>query len=672
MQFQDNILFFHYSELVPRIISESNYKKLQQRGNINVLGRGGNGREVLIEAHSLPFKFQELAKALVCGGLEFGEYYLKSQVAKWLPSVSEADKKVMDSYKIAIEKTDFSTGEIAKKDKEGLPAEAREKYILQSRWITLMINGYKKHKKELKSLQIDSIDTFRNVCIQIANSKGAGFKIESQVYLRRLLAKYQTEGISSLISKKYGNQTTRKVTDEVLQLLIDFYGSSKKPQTPEVCEWINATAEEMNWKGFPITETTVYNNLFKPEVEPVWYLARHGFESWKNKYEYTMLRFRPSLPNALWIGDDTKVNLYYKGENGVVAQLNVYAIVDAMSGYWLGWSFAENKKGLDVDVYTVRDAFAMATKRSGKKLPYQMQYDNDKANLFYDRLNTLHFPCMPNNGQSKYIENMFSQLQRYYMRHDEAFTGQNIQAVSKQSKINTEKVVPYASKEEAMKAQEMWFEIMNNTIVKRTGFTPKEMYWSVENSECKEFTNYDEREILWEWNDRLITYKREGLTMTHEGRKLYFEVSKNGLPDLGFISENIGREFKVKYNPKDLNTVALYTEDERYITDAVDVRKIAMAMQDHSEDERQVINERLGLKKQQKALMQQKQSTANEVTNAEGMVSRGHKYVSKHVLNQAESDLYAEGLTKPKKATAKEEDKAIDIEQEQRQRARRQ
>lgn len=629
-------------------------------------------RKDLYPYQDLSEKYKQLAKVLLFGGLEAGEYYLKSQVAKWLPSVSEADKKVMDSYKIAIEKTDFSTGEIAKKDKEGLPAEAREKYILQSRWITLMINGYKKHKKELKSLQIDSIDTFRNVCIQIANSKGAGFKIESQVYLRRLLAKYQTEGISSLISKKYGNQTTRKVTDEVLQLLIDFYGSSKKPQTPEVCEWINATAEEMNWKGFPITETTVYNNLFKPEVEPVWYLARHGFESWKNKYEYTMLRFRPSLPNALWIGDDTKVNLYYKGENGVVAQLNVYAIVDAMSGYWLGWSFAENKKGLDVDVHTVRDAFAMATKRSGKKLPYQMQYDNDKANLFYDRLNTLHFPCMPNNGQSKYIENMFSQLQRYYMRHDEAFTGQNIQAVSKQSKINTENVVPYASKEEAMKAQEMWFEIMNNTASKRTGFTPKEMYWSVENSECKEFTRYDEREILWEWNDRLITYKREGLTMIHEGRRLSFEVSINGTPDLGFISENIGREFKVKYNPKDLDTVALYTEDERYITDAVDVRKIAMAMQDHSEDERQVINERLALKKQQKALMQQKQSTANEVTNAESMVSRGHKYVSKHVLNQAESDLYAEGLTKPKKTTAKEEDRAIDIEQEQRERARRQ
>ena len=42
MRYQDNILYLYYDELVPELLSESNYKKLKANETITVIGRGGN------------------------------------------------------------------------------------------------------------------------------------------------------------------------------------------------------------------------------------------------------------------------------------------------------------------------------------------------------------------------------------------------------------------------------------------------------------------------------------------------------------------------------------------------------------------------------------------------------------------------------------------------------
>jgi hypothetical protein len=657
----DNILYFTYTELVPKVLTVSNYNKLRQRNNIVVSERGGNGREVLVDASSLPTKYKELAKELICGGLEFGEYWLKSQIANWLPPIPAKDKQAIEKFRITREKSDFTEGVIETVDKEGLPPEAKAKYILQARWILLMKEGYHWHKKDLKRLDITSVEQFRKLCLTIANSKEVLFKANNYAsFYRDKLKKYEQVGIVGLVNGRYGNPCARKITEISLQTLIDLYGVRTKPTTKKVTKAYNKIARAHGWDE--VVEQTVYNNLHTPEIVQVWTLGRHGYEVWKRDYQVMGTRFRATMPNALWIGDDTKVNLYYMDKNGLKAHLQVYAIVDSHSGYWLGRTYAESRKGVSVDAEDVKNAFADSVEKSGGFMPFQMLYDNDGANNFYERLNTLHFPCMPYNGKSKYIERMFKKLQEEFMADDEAFTGMNIQSKTDQSKrvhVKGNKMA-YANKEEAIKAQEMWFEIMNNTP-DSNGVTPKDKYFGTINDEARKMTEYDAFEILYEWNERPITMTAGGVKMIHNKRDLYYDIIKDGQTDVAFYEENVKRVFRIKYNPRDLSKIALYSLEDRFINVAVSKQLIAEAVQDYRPEERKKIDELLTNKKTQTANISKKLATAKQVSDADFIIGNdGYKHHEKSVINQAEADMYTN------RQEAQEVDEYLDIEKARR------
>lgn len=666
LQLINDILYFSYIELVPKVLTKTNYDWHKSKGNIIVVGRGGNGREVLIQADSLPRKYAELAKMLVCGGMEMGEYYLKSKIVNWLPLVPEKDKQAIFEYRIQKQLNDFETGEQSQVDKSGLPMSAIEMYMLEVRWILLMQEGYNRYKKELLTLDIRSKEQFRMLCISVAKSKGVKFGTNMVALRRDKIAKYEKQGIIGIISGKWGNKSAEKVSDECLQTLINLYGDRTKPSTKKVTKAYNNIATAQGWDT--VTEQTVFNNLQKPEIKQVWTLGRHGYEVWKRDYQYTASRFRATLPNALWIGDDTKVNLWYYDAKGVKASLQVYAIVDSHSGYWLGRAYAENKEGKSIQAEHVRNAFGDSVVKSGGYMPFQMLYDNDGANNFFERLNTVHFPCMPYNGQSKYIERMFKKVQEGFMADDPAFTGMNIQSKTDQSKRILADATPYSNKEEAIKASEFWFEVMNNTKDERTGLSSKEKYYSTLNEEARKMTDIDAFEILYEWNKDTITMTKNGFRMQHNKRELLYDVLNDNQIDIAFYEENVKREFKIKYNPRDMNKIALYTTDERYIGVAQTKNRLAEAVQDYRPDERMMINEVLLVKKAQKTTVQRKLKIASDVCDADTLLGMGHKHVSKAVLNQAEADMY----TGYHEQQIKAEDMVLSIEQEQRARARRQ
>lgn len=666
MQQTDNILYFSYSELVPKVITALNYNMMRQRGTLKVQGRGGNGREVMIEADSLPYKYKELAKIIVCGNMEPGEYFLKSQIINWLPKIPAKDLQAIEQFKIQKTKSDFETGEVARIDKEGLPAEAKDQYIKEVRWILLMTEGYTRHKKELKNLHIDSVDQFRSLCISIANTPANGMKFGTNLtsFSRDKIKKYQQYGIAGIVSGKWGNRCAEKVTEVSIQTLINLFAERTKPSPKKVTDAYNQIADVKGWER--VTEQTVYNNLQKPEVKQAWTLGRHGFEVWKRDYEYTGTRFRATLPNALWIGDDTKVNLFYMDKGELRAHLQVYAIIDSHSGYWLGRAYAESKKNVSICADDVRNAFGDSIEKSGGYMPFQMQYDNDGANNFYDRLNTLHFPCMPYNGQSKYIERMFKKVQEQFMADDAAFTGMNIQSKTDQSKrvrVKGNKMA-YATMQDAIQAQEKWFEIMNNTPG-ADGRTPKEKYYGTKNEEARKATDFDRFEILYEWNQEPITMTKNGIKMQHQKRDHIYDVLAGDKIDTDFYEENVRRVFRVKYNPRNMSKIALYSMEGRFITEAVNKHRIAEAVQDYRPDERKKINEVLTAKKDQVGKALRKLETAKTVSDADMIIGTdGFKYHQKKVVNQAEADMYTGHLESAGEETF------IDLEAERRKRVR--
>lgn len=413
-------------------------------------------------------------------------------------------------------------------------------------------------------------------------------------------------------------------------------------------------------KPATITEGCAKQNLKIPEVMQVWYLARHGLEAWKKMFGYTILRYRPSMRDAVWCGDGTKVNLYYTTPTGTAARLNVYAIVDAHSGYWLGWDISEASD----NIKSVQRAFRMAVIRSGYRMPFQMQYDNDSSNNYFNRLSSLHFPAMPNNGQSKIIERCFKNLQEQHMKYADGFTGMNITAGSINNQVNKDyleylkKSKKLKNKQETALLQEKFFHLVNNTPDK-DGKTPKEKYFGSENPGTDMLTNYDWINLFWAWNEMPCTYAKEGLVWIEDKEKKIYEVAKGYefnyrndvvperyTPDSDFPCRWIRQKFRVRFDPQNRKRIALYKEEanksSRFVAWAVEKDRMAYAVQDYKEDERKEIDKRLQLKKEQQARAREKRKAAAELMDSEEKLKLGYQYYDKEILAAAEAEMYEE------------------------------
>lgn len=125
----------------------------------------------------------------------------------------------------------------------------------------------------------------------------------------------------------------------------------------------------------------------------------HGEIAFKNEFMPQFDTKLPQMPNTLWYGDGTKLNLYYKdydkkNKRMVARTIDVYEVMDACSEMFLGYSFgAEN-------FLTQYEAYRMALE-TWKVKPYEIVTDNQgghkkpEAQAFFKKIATCtRPPCL--------------------------------------------------------------------------------------------------------------------------------------------------------------------------------------------------------------------------------------------------------------------------------------
>ncbi len=160
-------------------------------------------------------------------------------------------------------------------------------------------------------------------------------------HIARLKAKikaFKADGYRSLISGKVGNLNTIKITPEFGQLLI----ALKRCRVPvytdaQLFEEANRQAEANGWK--PLKSLSGMKRwLNSAAIMPLWYDAVYGEQAARQKFGRKHRTALPTKRDALWYGDGTKLNLYYKDDAGKVRTTQVYVVIDAMSEVMLGWT----------------------------------------------------------------------------------------------------------------------------------------------------------------------------------------------------------------------------------------------------------------------------------------------------------------------------------------------
>lgn len=383
--------------------------------------------------------------------------------------------------------------------------------------------------------------------------------------LKTRLKAWKSDGYQSVVSGKLGNSSALKITGDFLKLIVALKRSKVPVYTDaQLFEKANEIAEERGWK--PIRSLSGMKKwLSSPSVEPLWYDAVYGEQAARQRYGRKHKTALPTRRDTLWYGDGTKLNLYYRDEQGKVRTTQVYEVIDAMSEVLLGYCISDTE-----DYEAQYHAYRMAIQKSGHK-PYEIVYDNQGGHKkldsdgFIGKICRVHRPTQPYNGESKTIESVFGRFQAQVLHKDWRFTGQNVTAKKASSRPNVEFIEANKDSlytlEELKDAYAAARKEWNEGVHPATGERRIDMYEKSVNEETQEVTLHDMVDMFWVFTKRMATFTDQGLQVTIKGEKRQYEVcSSPGVPDHEWRRKHTYERFIVAYDPYDFASIRLYTK----------------------------------------------------------------------------------------------------------------
>ncbi len=563
------------------VMSRSTYDWNVKKGNLTVLQRACRGKKALIEYRSLPERFRVRFEA------KYGDpAKIMKQEKTALPADVEAQRFFHDHV--------LPNG-------EHLPSDKQEEYTINARVLNALLEMFNTQKAMRRACNNNTPVIWSNLFRAAEELREAyGHTLpKSEARLRDKIRQYKRAGYGCLVSGKFCNDNTLKITKAAGRQIVALR-RCRVPvyTTKQLFEEFNRIAERRGWKPLA-SQSSLVQYLERPEIKPLWYDAVYGELAAKQLFARRNKTEMPTMRDSLWYGDGTKLNLYYKAvEEGktVVRTVQVYEVVDAYSETLLGYSVSASE-----NFETQFAAFRMAIETAGCK-PYEIVTDNqggqrsEIAKRFFANICRINRPTAPYNGPSKSIESVFGRFQKQVLHADWRFTGGNM--TSKEAwKINREfleanKASLYTY-EELLAAYAEARRTWNAMPHYETGIAHEEMYRASVNEETEPVTALDRIDLFYLTTERPSLFTADGLTIQYRGRKYTYEVlTADGRPDYAWRSENTGREFFVRFDPQTMDRALLYTRTPmglRYETVAYPYLSIHRNIQEQQPGDRELI-----------------------------------------------------------------------------------
>lgn len=530
----------------PAIMSRVNYDNLIKRGKIQRLRRGGGlDSGVLMDYASLPdrFKVKFVAK--------YGD-----------PELQKIQQKM--EYRIDQKARDWYHD-----DERGIPSNLADKYTVNAS-VLRMLSGMKARMAASRSTSggggiawdaiLEESERLRGIC---------GHTLPKSSRLAELIRRFDKEGYACLVSKKLGNANSRAITEEMGRMIIALKRSKDPVYSIDgIRKAVNEAAAAKGWKQIK-SKNSITNYL--DENVALWKDTEVGATKAKmllNRMHSTIL---PTMPNARWEGDGTKVNLYYRtyvDGKEKMATFWVYEFIDVASEVMLGRCFSQ---GEDFD--TFYEAFRRSVENAGV-FPYELVNDNQSSATtkqvqeWLSRCVQVPRTTAPHNGPSKTIESIFGRFQGEVLARHWNFTGQNITAKRDSSRADIDftlqNIAGLPNYQECVAMYEADVAAWNNSLhpdqARYPGMTRMDVYRRESCPDCAAVTDASRIDAFWIKSKDPVTYTNSGLKVTIKGQTFLFEVQDaDGYADLDWLDANNGKKFYYSYDPRDISVVKLYS-----------------------------------------------------------------------------------------------------------------
>lgn len=604
------------------VMTRYNYKILANRGKLIVLRPGkGLGSCALIEYSSLPERFRKRFEA------KYGDpEELLRQDKPALVINAEARR-----FFAGIEPGTFRLP-----NGETLPDDKVEEYTLNASVLDVLHAEVEKQRLGRNRLKQSTRIIWENI-LASAERLRADFHHtlpNNEARLKDKVRTYEREGFICLVSKKFCNANKTKITPEGGRLLIALRRSRVPVYTlRQIFDEYNRRAERKGWKTLE-SMNSVTSYLERPDVAPKWWAAVYGELSARQKFDRKQQTILPGVRDALWYGDGTKLNLYYKGRDKdgclVKKTVMVYEVIDAYSEMLLGYSIGETE-----NAELQRRAFRMAIETAGHK-PFEIVTDNQGGQKTTDSLSFMSRIChisrrtAPHTPQAKTIESVFNRFQHEVLHADSGYTGQNITAKSRDSRPNLEFIEANVDNlytfEEMCAAYADYRQRWNDLRHPESKMSRREMYLRSQNPEAPALSQYDYMEMFWSVTERPSEFTSSGITIQVAGQRYSYEVlDAEGHPDMEFRRSNTTRKFFVRYDPDDMTRVWLCTKPAvgglRMVVPAVPYAVVHRAIQEQTPEEQAFLRETLEANKRERIL---RQMEGYELEVAHGVAPEQH------------------------------------------------
>ncbi len=560
----NNVLAIEYSYLVDNgFISKSALNSQIARNTIVRLRRPARNNPTLIEFETLPESIQDKIKSIVGNPYDLvnNEYAFQNFI--------ERDQKAISFFR------GYQT-----KDGNFLPTKKQIQYVWQASIFNTYIDITTSNTMMRRRMGDSKQDLTGKIITAIHELPKQKFDFgtlpKQKKPFQRKLNKYKKNGYESLIHGNYANTNSNKIKENAkLWLLSKWAGKTPViPTIKQLHDLYNTHAESLGFDHIA-SEKTIYNFLNHGSVKHLWFAARYGEQKSKEKFMYQHSTKLPSMRDSLWYGDGTKLNYYYKDENGKTSTCQVYEVIDAFSEVFLGYHISKSEN-YEAQFY----AYKMAIQTSGHK-PYQIGHDGQgghgklKAGHFLKNITKLTVKTTPYNGKSKTIENAFGRFQQQFLKRDWFFTGQNIQAKKIESKANMEFITANSDnlptldeiKEIYKQRRNEW----NNAKHPKYDQSRIALYYGSVNEATPKVDIMDMVEMFWILRTKTVKFIAYGLTFEENKIKYtYTKYTDDQLPDFEWIRQNVDKDFHIRFDPENMHEVYIYDKDSndelRFVT----------------------------------------------------------------------------------------------------------
>lgn len=418
MEYFNNILCISGTELIRSdsnsdgILSFEYYKKMCQRGMLKVIRRACYGQPALIDFNTIPAKYKNMIAE------KFGVPTEQATIKPFKDNVV-ADPNAVTFYSNYI----LADG-----------SHLEDKYIKEYCANASVLNAIKEvytnasvARKPLggtmRGFWDKAIVAVNNIRVEFGHTLPS-----AAIPLKRRYCLFIEKGYEALVSGKFCNDNSRKVSIELERLLLSLYSMPNKPFATDVhdlySQFLSGTIKVAdkktgelfepqqfiyNGKALEISETTVSNYLNNPKNRLIVDKVRsgaHRFNSTRRPHHH---RHAPEFSFSKITMDDR--DLPRKCVNG--KRVMAYYAYDVASGCVIGYSYSFTKDE-QLFLNCLRDMFRLI-EREGFGMPLEVEVENHLVNKFFDDLNIM-FPfvriCNPGNSQEKHAEH-FNRQKKY-------------------------------------------------------------------------------------------------------------------------------------------------------------------------------------------------------------------------------------------------------------------